>query len=83
MTAGCSRGAATYNPRVPSLILTLALFVTNQAGQPATPDNVTRARAVLTALAAHEFSTIDAQDYAIPSHVAEAVIRDIADFIKR
>lgn len=44
-----------------SLILSLALFVTNQAAQPAAPDNVARARAVLTALAARDFSTIEAQ----------------------
>ena len=44
-----------------SLILSLALFVTNQAAQPAAPDNVARARAVLTALTARDFSSIEAQ----------------------
>lgn len=43
------------------LVLALALFVTNQAAQPAVPDNVTRASAVLTALAARESAMIEAQ----------------------
>ena len=84
------------------LVLAPALFVTNQAAQPAAPDNVTRAGAVLTALAARESATIEAQftdkmkdrfmagtgkslpaEYFVPSHVAEDVIRDLAEFIKR
>jgi hypothetical protein len=44
-----------------SLILLLALFASNQAAQPPASDNVTRARAVLTALAAGDFSSIEAQ----------------------
>lgn len=44
-----------------SLILALTLFVTNQAAQPAAPDNVTRAQAVLAALATRDFATIEAQ----------------------
>jgi hypothetical protein len=43
------------------LVLSLALFLANQAAQPATSDNVTRARAVLAALAAGDAPTIEAQ----------------------
>jgi dienelactone hydrolase len=43
------------------LVLSLALFLANQAARPATSDNVTRARAVLAALAAGDAPTIEAQ----------------------
>lgn len=59
----------TYNPEVPSLVLSLALFVTKQQPPPVQTDAGTGRRLP--------------SEHAIPSHVAEDVIRDIADFIKR
>ncbi len=44
-----------------SLVLAFTLFVTNQAASPAAPDNVTRSRAIVTALGNQEFASIEAQ----------------------
>ena len=44
-----------------AIVLAMVLFVTNQAATPAPPDVVTRARAMLSALAEKQFEVLEAQ----------------------